>query len=377
MRSKLWQPIAVIVAAGFSSTWPVPAAADTVVLKTGEVFNGRVLRVTKDEVSIQLDSGGILSFRLGRVDRIRQPDPVRGGSREYIVKDHDGAGESSDPAGAGEKAKDAGAPGSAGDKVGPPQVSGPKEEGPTGHREALSGFPLHALRAPSAAPPASVTGWTGPTKVLVPDKGYSIVPPPGFETWSDPKLPPVLRGFIDPLTQANITVSVYDSDEPLDRIKEGIVALLSRQSRSKVVREERREVSGPEGYKGWYISMETPISGTTVEQVQLIAKSARKVFVVTCSAAVRKEINFDRAFDACLDSFRIESDEKADAAPEEQESSQSAPPPPSVLREPPAPPARTGGIGPGEIDERRLKDSSDRITDRVDDRIRHSPLGKW
>jgi len=48
-------------------SWASLAAADTVFLRTGEVLHGRVLRATEEEVSIQLDSGGILSFRAGRV----------------------------------------------------------------------------------------------------------------------------------------------------------------------------------------------------------------------------------------------------------------------------------------------------------------------
>ncbi|MCZ6793243.1 MAG: hypothetical protein O7J95_06480, partial [Planctomycetota bacterium] len=47
-------------------------AHDLVELQSGEVFYGRVLRHNKSEVSIQLASGGILSFRISQVRRVRQ-----------------------------------------------------------------------------------------------------------------------------------------------------------------------------------------------------------------------------------------------------------------------------------------------------------------
>ncbi len=46
--------------------------ADRVELKSGDVFSGKILRVTRDEVAIQIASGGVLTFKISLVKRLRR-----------------------------------------------------------------------------------------------------------------------------------------------------------------------------------------------------------------------------------------------------------------------------------------------------------------
>jgi hypothetical protein len=394
MHPAARHPIAsVLLALSLATIVPVSVRADTVVLLTGEVLSGRVLRATPEEVSIQLESGGILSFRGNRVERVRRIGPKGDGVSEIVyAKPEDGKSAA--------KAKSAAKGADPAYEDGERAVIG---AGAPEDDEELGSFPLHARRAPSAAPPVPHPEAKGPARYHDNARGYSIVPPPSFKAWSDPKLPPMLKGFMDPATQSNLTISTYESEEPLDAIKEGIVALLPRQSRAKAVREARHDVPGQTGYNGWVLALENTVSDTIVHQTQLIAKDGRRVFIVTFSAADRTYPAMVKAFEASLESFRVEGGSGASLAP-------ARPPAPSGdgrSEEPPAagspadesgddevddrlppeverhlkgsrgsatPPAGAGGhIGPGNIDTNRIKAMSDKITERVDAKLRGTP----
>src|SRR5262245_61359667 len=50
------------------------ARADYVVLVAGDIITGKVIRKTKDEVAIRLTNGGLLTFKLDQVVKIRTGD---------------------------------------------------------------------------------------------------------------------------------------------------------------------------------------------------------------------------------------------------------------------------------------------------------------
>ena len=356
------------------------AWADTLVLRTGEVLTGKILRATDDEVSIELESGGVLSFRTSRIEKLRRFGPT-GYSEQVYTNTEDGSA-------AGKGRREAVRGGTAG--------QGGSGQNPPGPEEDLSSFPLHARRAPSAASPAPLSDGRSAAWVRDTAKGYSILPPPGFKPWADPKLPPSLRGFMDPVTQSNLTISTYESDQDLDAIKDGIVGVLPRHSKAKVVHQVRRDVPGPDGYEGWLLSLENTISDTVVHQLQLIAKDRKRVFIVTFSAAGRAFSSFSRAFEESLDSFRVSSDEPprlTGADPgnpgfDEEEEAPSEPGKEDIDRLPPEVEShlwkksgkaatgsrRTAAPSPA-ADPNRLKNQAKAIRDRADDRLRRSPYG--
>ena len=361
-----------------------PASADTVVLRTNEVFSGRILRATPEEVSIQLDSGGILSFRANRIESIRRLSRNGDGPIEtFYNKGPEAQG--------GGSSVVSGESGTSGRKEEPhPELTAPASQ-PGGKADSgpkeLSSFPLHAKKAPAAAAPVMTLEPRDVSRIRDGAKGYSIVPPPGFKPWSDPKLPGMLRGFMDPATQATLVVSGYDSDESLDEIKEGIVRLLPRHSNAKVVREARKNVPGPCGFSGWVLSMENTISETTVNQLQLLAKEGSRIFIITYSASARNYPSFVKVFEESLNSFRIERSPEIllQTVPGTSQTNRSSTADPAGPPKTGIPPeierhlkGQAQATGPGttqeplfpDFDTDKIKQQSDSIIERTDQKLR-------
>src|SRR4030095_9295547 len=55
---------------------PRPALADRVGLETGEVFTGKILRHNEEEVSIRLETGGVLSFKWSSIRKAKKGSEV-------------------------------------------------------------------------------------------------------------------------------------------------------------------------------------------------------------------------------------------------------------------------------------------------------------
>jgi hypothetical protein len=367
-----------LVAGGLLCLWPGPSIlGDTVVLKTGEFFSGKVLRMNADEVSIQLESGGILSFRLNRVEQIRRLGTVEYGKENPMAKESE-----QDPRAPGDSMKSvpftplSEKPSRAANADGSrPAGRREKDDGKASRNAGLlSGFPLHSKKDPSVSDSSA--------RVVDSEKGYSIVPPGGFKSWSDQKLPPMIRGFMDPATQSNLTISTYDSDESLERIKNGIASLLKQHSGAKILKESRRTMPGPHGYTGWVLSIQAVVGETAVHQLQLLAKDGHRAFVVTYSSSAKYYPSFAQAFEQSLESFRIERNADGEGAPgapggpgaaELKASSgfSGAPASGDATR-----PAASGLPGPRTEEEARknYKWETDRMMDRVDERIRKAPL---
>ena len=163
-RHHLRGALAFLVAALLS-----PASrADMVVLKTGEVFMGKVLRSNADEVSIQLESGGVLSFRSSRVERVSVPgqDPSLEKALEKVLSEKGLSGRELEPAG-GAKRRPAAPPWGDGQGSAPPPA-------PAAEPEALGSFPLHARRSGAPLPaPAD-------RSVEDPARGWSLRLPEDF-----------------------------------------------------------------------------------------------------------------------------------------------------------------------------------------------------
>jgi len=270
-----------------------PLAADSIVLKSGEVFVGRLLRMDDSEASIQLRSGGVLSFRSYRIARIRKRSRPGHPGAEYIFGEH-GLERNDGLVPVAKKPKEE--PGKSGS---PASGVEPGKAGEGKKAPDLSDFPLHAQKSPEKISPPD-------PRIKDMEKGYSLIPPPGFKPWVDPKLTSITRGFIDPATQSNLTITSFDTRQDLDTIKDGIVLGLPQKRKSKVVRASRHDLEGPRGYRGWMLSIENSLSSNLIHQLQLLAKSGDRVYMVTYSASARSYPTFARAFRESLETFRIE-----------------------------------------------------------------------
>ncbi len=283
------------------------AAADTVFLRTGEVLHGRVLRASEEEVSIQLDSGGILSFRAGRVDKVRQYKPGAS-TADVIVYNQKG------PIEEGRPPTPSGAPPTNGNLLGGTRERSGTESGPGTPRggeakpsaSEISSFPLHSQKLAVGATEAGDGRRVALERFRDAASGYSVVPPLGFVPWTDDTRPrQVLRAFKEPTTHANFTITAHDSSEGLDQIKTQLVNLI--RGKAQVLKESRCEIPGPAGgFPGWLIEMEHSLEQTKVRQLQLIVKSGKRTFFVTCSAAENHYGDLSIPFEDSLGSFRID-----------------------------------------------------------------------
>jgi hypothetical protein len=61
---------------------PSMARADYVVLVAGDIITGKVIRKTKDEVAIRLTIGGLMTFKLEQVVKIRRGDVTLGNGEQ-------------------------------------------------------------------------------------------------------------------------------------------------------------------------------------------------------------------------------------------------------------------------------------------------------
>jgi hypothetical protein len=335
--------------------------ADTVVLRTGEVFSGRILRASSEEVSIQLESGGIVSFRANRVEQIRQLNQKDGGS-DTILYNTPGKPPAPERTPGPDPAL----------TVRPVDPPSPRPE-PQSSPPDLSSFPLHARRAAGPGPSAGGAAAAKPEPPAVASRrvhdasnGYSLVPPLGFKPMSDPRLPAGHRGFLEPATQANITVNIYDSQESLDQIKDSIVTLLPRRTSGKVVRESRRELAGPGGYQGWLLEIENTVSDTNVRQLEFLVKSGGKIYIVTCSATAKNYPRVQQAFEGAVESFRLEvaKPEDGDLPPQVQ----------SYLKKSQEQEATPPSESPSRINPERFKPQIERPMERIDQLMRVAPL---
>jgi hypothetical protein len=268
------------------------ARADTVILRTGEIFSGTILRANREEVSIQLDSGGVMSFRSQRVERVVK----RGSVIQYNQSPVKGPAKKAEPA--------------EGEGEGLPltTVRPPPSE--------LSGFPLHAEKPDSAGAPKAAEQM--PSRFTDPAEGYSLTTPPGFRSWNS-DLPLVQRAFRQPGVLANLTIAFHETEENLEAIKNDILKLLSRRGNVKLIRQLPQAVSGARNGEGWLLEMDDSSGTVSVRQLQLLTKKGRKFYAITYSAAANHFPRLVPGFEASARSFRFEPRAGGAAEPEQDE----------------------------------------------------------
>ncbi len=285
-------------------SWASLAAADTVFLRTGEVLHGRVLRATEEEVSIQLDSGGILSFRAGRVEKVRQFKPGMT-MPDVILYNQKGAEEEGrPPAPSGAVPTNRMPIGGGNEREGTGNgAGGVRTNDPLALSSEISSFPLHSQKLGAEA---IVGRKPAVERFRDAGSGFSVVPPPGFAPWTDETRPrQVLKAFKDTATHSNLTIAAHDSSEGLDQVKNQLINLI--RGKAIVLKETRCEIPGPAGgYPGWLLELENSTGKVKVRQLQLIVKNGRRTFFATFSAAENHYGDLSIPFEESLGSFRID-----------------------------------------------------------------------
>jgi hypothetical protein len=276
--SKSPRVVIGLVAVWLLAPSSLPLRADRLELLSGEVFNGRVLRVNHQEASIQLSSGGIISFRISGVRSIRKNSEESGESKLVFERP---------------PAKDTlGGPGLPG-KVPVPSLGGSRPPKPGEPKPPpLPGTPQSPTKLPEGA-------------VVNSAHGFALVPPQGFVVWPEAQSPSVPLAYRDPFTQTSFTVAAYASTDTLVNLKNSALRAYTQQFKVfHVIRDEAvRSQEGLRGPEAWLIEVQGRLGEVMIHQVQLFARGERAAVVLTYSATAEDYPRFQQAFLKTMESF--------------------------------------------------------------------------
>ncbi len=302
--------LALILCLGMSNG-TTSEGADSVYLKTGELFSGDILRINKREVSIQLESGGILHFRNSQIDKVKRwvPDkplpeviyfnkktqpitstpkitqqPVTINPFEIeepiTIETHEPEVFTSDSS-------------SANSKIETPQgvietnVTTPLTEENSLHTsssvEENSSEQIHG---------SQMSDWT-------------LKAPKGFQISSLTSSENRLASWMEPSTQALVNLFTYKTDETIEDFKNIFIKKVPGLLPAKVYRDIPLNREGPGGFKGWIIELEQNIAGAKIRQLSLVVQSDNEIFVLRMTAPASTYKLLTHTFEQSLHSFRL------------------------------------------------------------------------
>ena len=247
--------------------------ADRIELKTGEVFFGKILRANRREVSMQLDNGGVLSFRMTQVGYFRKNfvasdewSPVLviddANLDGFVVQDFDDTSFQGSP-------------------------STPVDlRDPDGTAIKPAGDLNRALVRPA----------------IQASRGFRVSPPRDFLDWENSDGSAVKR-FYDPVTQARLDITdLGPRKASLESIKTKITRVRAADAtpgrevlKDQQVRDAR--------YEGWYFEFQEAAGGSSTHQIWLFAKGKHGVLLLKYSCPEEHYEEFRRSFAESIRSF--------------------------------------------------------------------------
>ena len=275
---NVFQHRAALALAGFIFS-ATAVHADRVVLKTGEVFEGKILFSSDKEVAVRLHRGGVVSFRSSRIESVRhdgQP-PLIQSSREPLPK----------------PVPDVDLPGT-------PTLWPARQTSPAGETGALSlserlGETTTRLDSGSEDDSDLLDDPFDGTSV-----GFRLYPPLGFVQVERETAAAV---FEDPATKANLTVVSYESSDAVEAIKRRAQQAYTEQlEQFRVVRDEQVSDTVAET---WRLEVRSVIQGEEIRQIQTFAGTAGRVVVLTYTCAEKDFGKFSPSFDASIESLTV------------------------------------------------------------------------
>ena len=291
MLASVWKSKTRIVVLVLTVLGTGTLLADRVELKTGEVFFGEILRADKREVSVRLNGGGVISFRMNKVSYFRKnfvvpdewvPTPVLEIDSDFDID------------------------------TGPELLT---------YATSFQGSPSPSSEVKPTKSGISLNRSAPLDSTLVHDlvtdttNGFQVAPPRGLLTWEKGDDPSVIGYYYDPVTQANLNiVALEPSSESIEVIKKKTSrSYAKRMSSFKVVRDQPlRDVP----YDGWLFEVKVELAGVEVHQLHVFAKTRGKSFSLTYSTSIAHFPEFSSAFAESIRSFTFNEtvDDKAGAS---------------------------------------------------------------
>ena len=269
----------------------VEARADRVELRTGEVLVGRILRHNDEEVSIQLKTGGVVSFKWSVIQRIRK-------GTETYEKSQDLPRPPAPPAERSTVRKKAGPPP---DRTAAPKPVPPKAGPAPREPEPLPTTKPALQRAPAPAPPEPAEN-----SITDDERGFSVAPPKGLVPRPEARSEVVPIAFVDPFTRASFTVSAYPSNDTVLQVKKSTLrSLTDNFSVFRVLRDEKLQRDGKDAEpETWAVEIESKVGTTSIRQIQVFTRTERCVIILSYSATVDTFSRHEAAFTQSFLSFR-------------------------------------------------------------------------
>jgi hypothetical protein len=294
-ETTIWvRTLAVVV--GLATT----VSADRLELRTGDVFFGTILRVTEDSVSIQLESGGILSFRTSGVRLIQRK--IRGTDTSEIILDRRGdPGEVDDPKNASIRPLLSPPPAKDDPAAKEPTTSPGHNDGPPFSTQPGIGGERTVSRPPGKPLLAS--------RVSSPKHGVSVAPPRSYAPWDGARSAKVPMAFKNARNGATFVVEWQVSTSSVEEVKNHSLRDYSDRFRVfHVVRDGPLPAEGSAGGApaGWILEVESHVGMLAIRQIQVFYKQKSEVFVLTYSGAAKGFDGLRPAIEASLESFRFD-----------------------------------------------------------------------
>lgn len=260
-------------------------AADRLELRSGEVLFGKLLRYNNYEISLRLESGGLLSFRRSQVSKVRL-----------------------DPLTAEETARVLGI-----------ELEGEKFElTPNADLGPLPDPALLPGTDDPGAPWPSTPDDESPAKVLVGTSSRILFAPPGGFQRGEVSSEEVLESFRDAETGAVCTVALALSQEPLSTVKRSTTQSgVSEFNSFRVVRDV--EFKGP-GHTGWSVEVQGQIEDVAIHQLQVFTRCGADTLILTYRTPEEHWARLKQKFHASIRSLQsAEGDSDSPRAKEELE----------------------------------------------------------
>ncbi|MBI4584476.1 MAG: hypothetical protein HY717_10685 [Planctomycetes bacterium] len=252
-------------------------------MKSGDLFYGKVLRANKEEVSIKLGSGGIISFKASQVYRVRRwlkdkdmPEVIF--YNEERIQEPD--------------------PGLTQPRVVPPAPPSPRpsESEPIQEEKTAIVAPAKPAQEPLVIRELSKWGW-------------SFKPPTGFEIQSARGASEIVEAWSDPKTQSAIVFSAVRtfnaSAVAMEKYRELKLKEWSEGGKAPTFRDKPIQRGGEGGYKGWILELERPAPGKPIHELHLFVQGGDAIFLLSFRAPISEYPTLALSFEESLQSFRL------------------------------------------------------------------------
>jgi len=249
--------------------------ADSVYLRTGELLTGKILRITEKELAIQLQSGGILAFKLHSVLKVKRQRPGMDLPETIFFNRKKSVGNES-------PTSPSAGPDDAKPSLLPQPTLDPRPQAVTTEVPA-AGSPLPAAK-----------------------KSWKLEPPPGFAVAPPEKSANALQVWIDPAANAEVILTTQPSGpENLEQISDAVLKTLGTGKENRVIRNQAVQRGGVGGYRGWLLEVEHDLSGAPTRQIQLFTRANNRTFILSYTCPTADYPALARFFEESLESFRL------------------------------------------------------------------------